>query len=50
MDASSTHPKEFSVYRWEKPNEELKETKIPWTDPAIGQVAIKVLACGICGT
>lgn len=44
------NPTSYSVYRFEEVNGDLKRFETPWQNPKDGDVVVKVLACGICGT
>ncbi|GJE88067.1 GroES-like domain-containing protein [Phanerochaete sordida] len=43
-------PKSYTAYQWEAANTPLTRTERPWKDPEHGEVVVKVLACGVCGT
>lgn len=45
-----THPENYVVYRFEEKDGDLKRAVVPWKEPKQGEVTVKVLACGICGT
>lgn len=44
------NPESYIAYRFEEKNGNLKRTVVPWHDPKQGEVIVKVLACGVCGT
>ena len=44
------HPQNYVAYHFEEQNGHLKRVVVPWKDPNPGQVVVKVLACGVCGT
>lgn len=45
-----SHPENYVVYRFEEKGGALKRAVAPWKEPKHGEVIVKVLACGICGT
>ena len=45
-----SHPENYVVYRFEEKDGDLKRAVVPWKEPKAGEVIVKVLACGICGT
>ena len=47
---SSEHPSSFTAWAFTERSETLTRLTVPWKDPAEGQLVIKVLACGVCGT
>ncbi|PIL31264.1 hypothetical protein GSI_05962 [Ganoderma sinense ZZ0214-1] len=47
---SPDHPASFTAWAFTERSEVLSKVTLPWKDPAEGQVVIKVLACGVCGT
>lgn len=44
------HPESYTVYRWEEAMGPLVKAELPWKEPKEGEVVVKVLACGVCGT
>lgn len=50
MSSTQGHPETYTAYRWEEVNGSLKKVQLAWNDPAPGQVVVKVLACGVCGS
>ena len=48
--SSTEHPQQYVAYQWEKALTPLVKTEKTWHDPEEGEVVVKVLACGICGT
>lgn len=47
---STDHPDSFTAWAFTERSEVLTKITLPWKDPAEGQLVIKVLACGVCGT
>ena len=47
---SADHPDSFTAWGFTERSEVLTKITLPWKDPAEGQLVIKVLACGVCGT
>ncbi|KAI1790965.1 GroES-like protein [Ganoderma leucocontextum] len=47
---SVDHPASFTAWAFTERSELLTKISVPWKDPAEGQLVIKVLACGVCGT
>ncbi|THG94805.1 hypothetical protein EW026_g6733 [Hermanssonia centrifuga] len=45
-----SHPQTYVVYRFEEKDGDLKRAEVAWQDPKAGEVIVKVLACGVCGT
>ncbi|KAJ3554970.1 hypothetical protein NM688_g2828 [Phlebia brevispora] len=45
-----SHPENYVVYRFEEKDGDLKRATVAWKEPKKGEVIVKVLACGICGT
>ncbi|MCF1193551.1 hypothetical protein LRR18_18350, partial [Mangrovimonas sp. AS39] len=46
----STHPDNYVVYRFEELEGKLKKAVVDWKDPKEGEVVVKVIACGVCGS
>ncbi|KAF7798715.1 hypothetical protein EIP86_009940 [Pleurotus ostreatoroseus] len=48
--SAHSHPESYVCYRFEELNGKLKRAVVDWKDPKEGEVVIKVLACGVCGS
>lgn len=48
--SQASHPQSYTAARWEKKGAPLTLAEVPWKDPEEGEVVVKVLACGVCGT
>ncbi|KIP05952.1 hypothetical protein PHLGIDRAFT_516955 [Phlebiopsis gigantea 11061_1 CR5-6] len=44
------HPASYIAYCFEKAQGPLTRAEVSWKDPQEGEVVLKVLACGMCGT
>ncbi|TBU55583.1 GroES-like protein [Dichomitus squalens] len=47
---SSNHPESYTAYAFTEKGGELSRITVPWKDPKDGQVVVKVIACGVCGS
>ncbi|KAL4246200.1 hypothetical protein ABKN59_009293 [Abortiporus biennis] len=47
---SVSHPDSYVAFAFTEVNGGLERIVVPWKDPQPGQVVVKVLACGICGS
>ncbi|KAI0782150.1 GroES-like protein [Abortiporus biennis] len=45
-----SHPDSYIAYAFTEVNGKLNKITLPWKEPEIGQVVVKVLACGVCGS
>ncbi|KAL4252211.1 hypothetical protein ABKN59_005546 [Abortiporus biennis] len=45
-----SHPKSYTAYAFTEKGGNLVKKTVDWKDPKPGQVVIKVLACGVCGS
>ncbi|OSD08068.1 GroES-like protein [Trametes coccinea BRFM310] len=43
-------PSTYTAYAFLEPGGKLQKVTIPWRFPKAGEIVIKVLACGVCGT
>lgn len=50
MSKTSSYPASYVAYRWEETNGPLVKVDVPWKEPKEGEVVVKVLACGVCGS
>lgn len=44
------HPTSYTAWSFNERGGSLSRIHVQWKDPADGEVVLKVLACGICGT
>ena len=47
--SAHSHPESYVCYRFEELNGKLQRAVVEWKDPKVGEVVVKVLACGVCG-
>ncbi|KAK7692069.1 hypothetical protein QCA50_005474 [Cerrena zonata] len=45
-----THPESFKAFAFPERHGKLQKITLPWKDPKDGEVVVKVLACGVCGS
>ncbi|KAI0782627.1 GroES-like protein [Abortiporus biennis] len=45
-----SHPSTYTAYAFKEVGGKLEKVDVAWKDPEHGQVIIKVLACGVCGS
>ncbi|CAL1710920.1 unnamed protein product [Somion occarium] len=45
-----SHPKTYSAYAFTEKGGTLQKLIIDWQDPKDGEIVVKVLACGVCGS
>ncbi|KAI0368656.1 GroES-like protein [Pilatotrama ljubarskyi] len=50
MTFSVAHPDSYVAYAFTEVGGRLRKITVPWKDPQDGQVMVKVLACGVCGS
>ena len=43
-------PESYTAYAFIKPGGKLERITVPWRFPEDGEIVVKVLACGVCGT
>ena len=46
---SQAHPDSYTAYAFLERGGTLTKITVPWKDPQVGEVVVKVLACGVCG-
>ncbi|KAK7692067.1 hypothetical protein QCA50_005472 [Cerrena zonata] len=46
----STHPQKYTAYAFLEVGGNLQKIDVEWKDPKEGEVIVKVLACGVCGS
>ncbi|PIL25664.1 hypothetical protein GSI_11414 [Ganoderma sinense ZZ0214-1] len=44
------HPDTYTAYAFLEKGGDLQKVTIPWRDPSPGEIVVKVLACGVCGS
>ena len=44
------YPTCYTAYAVLEPGGKLQKVTVPWRFPQEGEVVVKVLACGVCGT
>ncbi|KAI0830828.1 GroES-like protein [Trametes gibbosa] len=47
---SPPHPDSYTAFAYVEPHGELQQITVPWKDPQVGEVVVRVLACGVCAT
>ncbi|KAI0359967.1 GroES-like protein [Trametes cingulata] len=50
MASSVAHPGSYTAYAFTEVGGKLHKITIPWRDPQDGEIVVKVLACGVCGS
>ncbi|KAM5541041.1 hypothetical protein V8D89_005352 [Ganoderma adspersum] len=50
MALALPHPDTYTAYAFFEKGGELQKVTVPWRDPEEGEVVVKVLACGVCGS
>lgn len=50
QDTMSDHPDSYIAYSFTEKNGKLQKINVPWKDPQEGEIVVKVLACGVCGS
>ncbi|CAL1710807.1 unnamed protein product [Somion occarium] len=45
-----SHPKQYTAYAFTEKGGKLQKITVDWKDPQQGEVVVKVLACGVCGS
>ncbi|KAJ3554090.1 hypothetical protein NM688_g3285 [Phlebia brevispora] len=50
MASAPSLPKSYTVYRFDEAGGPLVKAQASWKDPKPGEVVLKVLACGMCGS
>ncbi|RDX57414.1 GroES-like protein [Lentinus brumalis] len=50
MASSQPHPDSYTAYAFTKKGGKLEKITVPWKDPQQGEIVVKVLACGVCGS
>ncbi|KAK7689391.1 hypothetical protein QCA50_007183 [Cerrena zonata] len=44
------HPKQYTAFAFTEKGGKLQKISVDWKDPQEGEVVVKVLACGVCGS
>lgn len=44
------YPTCYTAYAFLEPGGKLQKLTVPWRFPSPGEIVVKVLACGVCGT
>ena len=44
------YPSHYTAYAFFEPGGKLQKVTVPWRFPDAGEIVVKVLACGVCGT
>ena len=44
------HPTSYTAYALFEPGGVPRKIEVPWRYPRAGEIVVKVLACGVCGT
>lgn len=46
--STASHPKAYKAYAFLEKGGDLHPIDVEWKDPQVGEIVIKVLACGVC--
>ncbi|EJF61443.1 GroES-like protein [Dichomitus squalens LYAD-421 SS1] len=50
MARSLPHPDSYPAYAFLQKDGDLQRITVPWRDPTEGEIVVKILACGVCGS
>ena len=50
MPGLVSFPTTYTAYAFLEPGGKLQKITVPWKFPQPGEIVVKVLACGVCGT